>query len=115
MTKAYLRDALDNTAVVNRVTDTIVGVWDLKPTEEQAPESAVSYKYEAEGSESVVGTDERQKVSPADFAEGGKYRCKFYFKFLAIISQHRLLTYTMKERKKERKKEVLFLTEFQPS
>ncbi|KAI5802969.1 hypothetical protein EDC01DRAFT_786657 [Geopyxis carbonaria] len=72
--RPYLGAALDNVAVVNRVMDTVVGVWDLRPTTESAPESAVCPKYENAGAESVCGTDERTKVDPRDFMEGGKYR-----------------------------------------
>lgn len=74
-------DALNNTSIINRVMDTIVGVWDLEDTRERAPESLESYTYKADGTESVCGSDERTKVHPSDFAEGGKYRCTYLLIF----------------------------------
>jgi hypothetical protein len=70
--------ALANTAIINKQIDTVVGVWDLSSASEHAPESTFSFNYKVEGEpeESVCGDDERVKVSPSDFAEGGKYRCK---------------------------------------
>ncbi len=73
-------EALNNTAIVNTVMDTVVGVWDLGSTREEAPETAISYSYKTENAmdfESVIGSDDRQKVSQSDFQEGGKYRCKY--------------------------------------
>ncbi len=69
--------ALANTATLNKLTDTIVGVWDLEhPGDEHAPK-AEAMLYTNPGDESVLGEDERQPVHPQDFGPGGKYRCKY--------------------------------------
>lgn len=55
-----------------------VGVWNLRSTEFteiEAPENTESL-FSASGDESVIGTDDRKKVSKKDLMPGGKYRCK---------------------------------------
>jgi hypothetical protein len=53
------------------------GVWDLELTHDKPPEEAAWVKSTNPGSESVIGTDERVPVKEEDYAEGGKYRCKW--------------------------------------
>lgn len=53
------------------------GVWDLGDTEAHPPEECQWVKsVNPADTESVIGEDERVVVPPADFVEGGKYRCK---------------------------------------
>lgn len=60
------------------IRQTIAGVWDLKPSTSEAPESASvsSLDMRNDSQESVLGEDERIKVSAKDFMPGGKYRCE---------------------------------------
>lgn len=61
------------------IRQTIAGVWDLKSSTSEAPESASvsSLDMKNDSHESVVGEDERIKVSAKDFMPGGKYRCEY--------------------------------------
>jgi len=71
-------DGLKNLATKNKVTDTVVPIWDLTPASAKVPEHAESFLFTNSGQESVVGGgDERVLVSPDHFAPGGKYRCEF--------------------------------------
>lgn len=69
---------LRNTATKNKLTDTIVPLWDLESTSNKVP-SAESFSFTNAGAESVVGDDERQKVPPQHFMPGGKYRCEYFY------------------------------------
>jgi hypothetical protein len=69
-------DALKNLATKNKITDTVIPIWDLAPASAKVPDRAESFLLTNPGQESVVGSDERVLVSPEDFAPGGKYRCK---------------------------------------
>lgn len=62
-----------------QIRQTIAGVWDLKPTVSEAPESADAFSLDMKNDthESVVDGDERIKVLEDDFMPGGKYRCKY--------------------------------------
>ena len=73
-----VRDAaLNLNAKAFEFRQTLAGIWDLKPSASEAPESAFSLDMKNESGESVVGDgDERTKVHEKDFAPGGKYRCK---------------------------------------
>ncbi|KAK6075472.1 ATP synthase F1 [Seiridium cupressi] len=64
---------LRNTATKNKLTDTVVPLWDLQPTADTVP-SAESFNFTNPAAESVIGDDERVKVSPEHFLPGGKYR-----------------------------------------
>ncbi|KAJ4293978.1 hypothetical protein N0V90_007667 [Kalmusia sp. IMI 367209] len=61
-------------ATKNKITDTVVPIWDLAEASSKAPENAQSFKAVNPGQESVVGGDERVLVRPQDIAPGGKYR-----------------------------------------
>lgn len=69
---------LRNTATKNKLTDTIVPLWDLESTSGKVP-SAESFSFTNAGAESVVGDDERQKIPPQHFMPGGKYRCEYSY------------------------------------
>ncbi|KAK7991253.1 ATP synthase F1 [Apiospora saccharicola] len=64
---------LRNTATKNKLTDTIIPLWELQSTADTIP-AAGSVKFVNPGAESVIGDDDRVKVSPQHFAPGGKYR-----------------------------------------
>ena len=66
-----------NAAAPNAITDTLVGIWDLSDVKDDVPESVEVMSYQNPGGESVVGTDERERVSDADILPGGKYRCEY--------------------------------------
>ena len=66
---------LRNTATKNKLTDTIIPLWELQSTADTIP-TAESFKFVNPGAESVIGDDDRVKVSPEHFAPGGKYRCE---------------------------------------
>jgi hypothetical protein len=65
---------LNNTATKNKLTDTIVPIWDLATVSSGIPDTE-SFYYTNTDSESVVGDDGRVLVSKEHFAPGGKYRC----------------------------------------
>lgn len=65
-----------NTATLNLLNDTLVGMWDLEQDKNDHAPQAESILFTNPGEESVIGEDERQRVPPSDFAPGGKYRCK---------------------------------------
>jgi hypothetical protein len=68
---------LNSLATKNKLTDTVVPIWDLTPTSAKVPERAEAFLATNPGQEAVVGgSDERTLVSPEHFAPGGKYRCK---------------------------------------
>lgn len=68
---------LKNLATKNKITDTVVPIWDLATTSSKVPEKAEAFFAVNSGQESVVGgSDERVPVSPEHFAPGGKYRCE---------------------------------------
>ena len=67
---------LINAAALNAITDTLVGIWDLSDVKDDVPEAAEALSYQNPGDESVVGTDERERVANADILPGGKYRCE---------------------------------------
>lgn len=67
---------LNNAAALNAITDTLVGMWDLKDTSIEAPEESAFLEYKTEGVEGIVGDDGRVRVQKEDFKPGGKYRCK---------------------------------------
>ncbi|KAK7976389.1 hypothetical protein PG989_014852 [Apiospora arundinis] len=64
---------LRNTATKNKLTDTIIPLWELQSTADTIP-AAESFRFVNPGAESVIGDDDRVKVSPEHFAPGGKYR-----------------------------------------
>ena len=67
---------LRNTATKNKLTDTVVPLWDLDHASESIP-SAESFNHVNPGAESVIGSDERVRVNREHFAPGGKYRCEY--------------------------------------
>ncbi|KAK8119663.1 uncharacterized protein PG998_004289 [Apiospora kogelbergensis] len=73
---------LRNTATKNKLTDTIIPLWELQSTADTIP-TAESFKFVNPGAESVIGDDDRVKVSPEHFAPGGKYRSivKLFLKY----------------------------------
>ncbi|KAI1854417.1 hypothetical protein JX265_012451 [Neoarthrinium moseri] len=73
---------LRNTATKNKLTDTVVPLWELQATAASVP-SAESFNFTNPGAESVIGDDERIKVSPEHFLPGGKYRSivKLFLKY----------------------------------
>ncbi|KAK8054389.1 hypothetical protein PG996_013690 [Apiospora saccharicola] len=73
---------LRNTATKNKLTDTIIPLWELQSTADTIP-AAESFKFVNPGTESVIGDDDRVKVSPQHFAPGGKYRSivKLFLKY----------------------------------
>lgn len=77
---------LRNTATKNKLTDTVVPLWDLESTSNKVP-SAESFNFTNPAAESVVGDDERQKVPSQHFMPGGKYRCECSI----IIEKHVLI------------------------
>ena len=68
-------------------TPTHVGLWDLETThtEDKPPEAAFYRPNSLQVDESVIGGDERVLVKAQDFAEGGKYRCKYSIRESYII------------------------------
>ena len=70
--------ALNLNAKAFEIRQTIAGVWDLKPSAVEAPESAFSLDMKNATDESVVGEgDDRVKVDERHFQPGGKYRSTF--------------------------------------
>lgn len=70
--------ALNLNAKAFELRRTIVGVWELKPSTSEAPESAASLDMKNASDESVIdGGDERELVSEQHFNQGGKYRCEY--------------------------------------
>lgn len=68
---------LKNLATKNKITDTVVPIWDLKITDAKVPPKTECFLATNPGQESVVGgSDERIKVPAEDFMPGGKYRCE---------------------------------------
>jgi hypothetical protein len=67
---------LSNAAALNKINDTLVGMWDLHETDAGAPEESCFLRYTANGGESVIGRDDRRLVQKRDFMPGGKYRCE---------------------------------------
>lgn len=68
---------LKSLATKNKLTDSVVPIWDLTPTSSKVPERAEAFLAINSGQESVVGGgDERVIVPREHFAPGGKYRCK---------------------------------------
>ena len=65
---------LRNTATKNKLTDTVIPLWDLTSTGDGIP-SAEAFNHTNPNAESVIGDDERVLVSKEHFAPGGKYRC----------------------------------------
>lgn len=70
--------ALNLNVKAYEVRRTLAAVWNLESTraEVPAPEATFSLNMRNEGSESVVGEDDRVLVDKMHFAPGGKYRCK---------------------------------------
>ena len=73
-TQSIKAETLDLTAVINRITPTVAGVWDLNGTQEEVPKDTTSFTYKNPGSESVMENDGRTIVAPEHFSLGGKYR-----------------------------------------
>lgn len=69
--------ALAINALLNLLTKTIAGVWDLEPAKNEVPK-AKFVPHNNSGAESVIDEDDRVRVKPEDFATGGKYRCKYF-------------------------------------
>ncbi|KAH0541692.1 hypothetical protein FGG08_003855 [Glutinoglossum americanum] len=67
-------DAINTAAIVNQLTDTVVARWDLKSTDDEAPESLFLDYTNGRMEKVVGGGDERVKVKMADYKPGGKYR-----------------------------------------
>jgi hypothetical protein len=67
---------LRNTATKNKLVDTIVPLWELQATAAEVP-APEAFNFTNPGAESVIGDDDRVKVSPEHFQPGGKYRCKW--------------------------------------
>ncbi|KAI1461738.1 hypothetical protein F4805DRAFT_243138 [Annulohypoxylon moriforme] len=72
-------------AVLNKITTTIAGVWDLETNKKDEVDTsrAVFIPHKNPGSESVVEGDDRKLVDPVHFAPGGKYRSilKLFIKY----------------------------------
>lgn len=68
--------ALNLNVKAYEVRRTLAAVWNLESTraEVPAPEATFSLNMRNEGSESVVGEDDRVLVDKMHFAPGGKYR-----------------------------------------
>lgn len=62
--------------MLNSLGDTIVAIWDLAETSEKLPSKTESLDYKNERQESVIGSDERERVAKQNILPGGKYRCK---------------------------------------
>jgi hypothetical protein len=68
---------LKSLATKNKLSDTVVPIWDLTTTSSKVPEKAEAFLAVNPGQESMVGAgDERVMVPKEHFAPGGKYRCK---------------------------------------
>jgi hypothetical protein len=65
---------LRSTATKNKLTDTIVPLWNLTAVTGGIP-ATESFNHVNPGTESVIGSDERVRVGKEHFAPGGKYRC----------------------------------------
>jgi hypothetical protein len=68
--------SLKSVATKNKITDTVVPIWELATTSSQVPEKAECFLAVNGKAESVIDHDERVLVGPEHFAPGGKYRCK---------------------------------------
>lgn len=79
---------LHNTATKNKLTDTVVPLWDLESTNDSIP-AAESFNAVNPGAESVIGGDERVRVPKEHFAPGGKYRCTYLW---TQLEQEQVLT-----------------------
>ncbi|KAH0564820.1 hypothetical protein GP486_001793 [Trichoglossum hirsutum] len=64
---------LRSTATKNKLTDTVVPVWDLTSVSGSIP-ATESFNHTNPSAESVIGADERVRVGKEHFAPGGKYR-----------------------------------------
>ena len=71
--------SLQNHAIVNANTDTIVGTWELGNTVADAPSESLLLKDGSVKGESVIGKDGRTRVASADIKPGGKYRCEYIY------------------------------------
>ncbi|KAH0555794.1 hypothetical protein GP486_006262 [Trichoglossum hirsutum] len=71
---ALISSGLRTAAVLNQMTNTIVGRWDLTDTDSKAPEEASFYSYSNGHDESVINEDSRVPVDGADIRSGGVYR-----------------------------------------
>lgn len=70
-------EGLNTIATLNRISDTYVGVWDLKQTSSDIPTDAEFLLYKNNHFNSgTSGIDKRQQVADADIIQGGKYRGK---------------------------------------
>lgn len=75
---ALITSGLKTAAVLNMMTNTIVGRWDLNDTDKRAPEEAAFFSYSNGHDESVIGEEDgREPVDLKDISAGGAYRCKY--------------------------------------
>ena len=97
--------AFNLNAKANELGNTIAGVWNLKPTDNNAaPESAFAHNPTNDLRESKIGQpdqDGRKKVDESDFMQGGKYRCKlcsiqYCGNILRLFSSHRESLYSLR-------------------
>jgi hypothetical protein len=69
--------AINTAATVHQLSDTIVGLWDLKETDGNTPENVVHLPYSNGRDENVVNpVDGRNLVDEKDYMPGGKFRCE---------------------------------------
>ena len=70
--------ALNLNAKAFEIRQTLAGVWDLKPSNDDVPKDTLHLDMKNASHESVVGdNDERTKVNEQHYMPGGKYRCSY--------------------------------------